>query len=207
MPPVNHPQLANEPTPSWDIALLFPTQGQWCEYEYLQLNTRRLVELRNGNVEVLPLPSIAHQRIVSFLYRLLFAFTAPRLLGEVLFAPVRVRLSSELYREPDIVFLLAANARNIGKQSVEHPDLVIEVVSPDDPDRDLVIKRTEYAAAGIPEYWIVDPRTRAVTVLKLVDGAYNVHAEAAAGQHLVGSALLPGFEVDPALVFAAAEPA
>ena len=36
-------------------------------------------------------------------------------------------------------------------------DLVIEVVSPDDPDLDLVVKRQEYAQAGIPEYWIVDP--------------------------------------------------
>ena len=35
---------------------------------------------------------------------------------------------------------------------------MVEVVSEDDPGRDLVTKRLEYAQAGIPEYWIVDPR-------------------------------------------------
>lgn len=48
--------------------------------------------------------------------------------------------------------------------------LVMEVVSggPQDRKRDLVIKRAEYAAAGIPEYWIVDPESRRITVLTLV---------------------------------------
>lgn len=36
-------------------------------------------------------------------------------------------------------------------------DLAVEVVSEDDPGRDLITKRLEYAQAGIPEYWIVDP--------------------------------------------------
>jgi hypothetical protein len=54
-------------------------------------------------------------------------------------------------------------------------DLVIEVVSPDDPQRDLVTKRSEYAQAGIPEYWIVDPQTETITVLRLEDARYVEH--------------------------------
>jgi Uma2 family endonuclease len=45
-------------------------------------------------------------------------------------------------------------------------DLVIEVLSKD-RDRDLQMKRLEYAQAGIPEYWIGDPRDQRITVLRL----------------------------------------
>jgi len=45
---------------------------------------------------------------------------------------------------------------------------VVEIVSPDDPDRDLVEKVADYAEAGIPEYWIVNPNTATISVLRLV---------------------------------------
>jgi len=79
-------------------------------------------------------------------------------------------------------------------------DLVMEVVSPDAPERDLVEKRREYAEAGIPEYWIVDPRDRSVTVLTLVDHAYREHGRFVPGQEAT-SALLPDFTVATAAIF------
>ena len=45
--------------------------------------------------------------------------------------------------------------------------MVIEVISEDDPDRDLVTKRAEYATAEIPEYRIIDPRDETVNVRTL----------------------------------------
>lgn len=54
-------------------------------------------------------------------------------------------------------------------------DLVVEVIGEDDPGRDLVTKRLEYAQAGIPEFWIVDPRDRTIPVLHLVGEAYQTH--------------------------------
>ncbi|MEG4633573.1 Uma2 family endonuclease [Microcoleus sp. AR_TQ3_B6] len=55
------------------------------------------------------------------------------------------------------------------------PALVVEVVSPGkvNEDRDYRYKRSEYAARGIPEYWIVDPGQAKVTVLMWVDGLYE----------------------------------
>ena len=71
----------------------------------------------------------------------------------------------------------------------------MEIVSPDDPNRDLVEKRREYAAAGIPEYWIVDPRPghRCIAVLTLEDGEYRGEFVGEGGT--VESRLLPGFAV------------
>jgi Uma2 family endonuclease len=55
------------------------------------------------------------------------------------------------------------------------PLLVVEVVSPGkrNQDRDYRYKRSEYAARGIAEYWIVDPEKAVVIVLTLVDGFYE----------------------------------
>ena len=62
------------------------------------------------------------------------------------------------------------------------PDLVVEVVSPDDPDRDLRHKRADYAEARIPEYWIVNPIDETVTVLVLAEDSYVDHGVFHRGQ-------------------------
>ena len=79
-------------------------------------------------------------------------------------------------------------------------DLVLEVVSEDNPQRDYAIKRRDYAEAGIPEYWIVDGQQQTVSVLPLQDGAYVEHGVFGVGA-AVASALLPGFAVDVADLF------
>ncbi len=74
---------------------------------------------------------------------------------------------------------------------------MMEVVIGDDDDRrrDLVIKRDEYARAGISEYWIVDPRDEQITVLHLARKRYVVHGEFGKGATAT-SHLLPGFTVN-----------
>ena len=79
-------------------------------------------------------------------------------------------------------------------------DLALEVVSADKPERDLVEKRGDYAEAGIPEYWIVNPETETITVLRLEDAAYVEHGVFARGAE-AASALLPGFSVSVDAVF------
>jgi Uma2 family endonuclease len=59
-----------------------------------------------------------------------------------------------------------------------NPALVVEVVSSSDTDwasknRDYVLKRDEYEARGIPEYWLIDPIAKLVVVFALVDETYG----------------------------------
>ena len=192
-----------EPGPAWQIATLFPDQGELSERDYLLLTERsnRLAEFTDGHIEVLPTPTMAHQRIVRYLIGLLMSLAGNR--GEVLFAPLRVRLRSGKFREPDVVFMLAEHAQRVGNEFWDGADLVMEVVSEDDPGRDLQTKREEYAEAGIPEYWIVDPQTKTVAVLKLESGKYVTHSEGHDGD-TVRSSLLDGFAADVAAIFAAA---
>jgi len=121
----------------------------------------------------------------------------------VLFAPLPVRLWAGKFREPDILYLRPGRVRDLHGQP-EGADLVMEVVSEgaENRDRDLNIKRQEYAAAGIPEYWIVDPQEQRITVLVLDGQSYRVHGEFGPGTQ-ANSVLLPGFAVAVEAVFAA----
>lgn len=183
--------------PAWDIARLFPDQGEWDEWDYLGLSTNHIVEYTDGFVEVLPMPKPPHQRIVLFLYTVLNAFVAARELGEVLVAPMPVKLRPGKFREPDVMLMLAEHSDRKHDDHWDRPDLVMEVVSEDSDSRkrDYDEKRQDYAAAGIPEYWIVDPRERSIAVLRLDDGQYVTDGRYAPGQQ-AKSVLLAGFAVD-----------
>ena len=195
-----------EAEPTWDVAKLFPAQGAWSEEEYLMLPDNRLTEYSHGRLEVLPMPSFAHQLIVMLLYRMLHAYVANQNLGYAVIAPMRIQLWQGKYREPDVAFMLRANRARIHQQYWDGADLVMEVVSPDDPLRDAETKRREYAQAGIPEYWLVDPIVGTITVFVLPANAnsYDVHGVYTSGE-TAASVLLAGFMVDVEACFAEAE--
>jgi Uma2 family endonuclease len=116
-----------------------------------------------------------------------------------LVAPIKVRLRPGKFREPDVVFMLTANRSRIGELFWEDADLVMEVVS-SDRQLDYKEKRADYAKAGIPEYWIVDPAEKKITVLRLEKDQYVVHGEFLAGAQAT-SVILPGFAVEVKSVF------
>ena len=178
-----------------------PPQGCWGDEHYLWLTdrTRRLVEFADGYVELLPMPTVAHQAILSLLNDLLNAHLKARG-GFVLFAGLRLRIREGKFREPDLAALCRRSDPRNEPRYWLGADLVAEVVSPDDPARDLVAKRGDYAEAGIPEYWIVDPRVETVTVLRLAGGTYVEHGIFVRGETAT-SALLDGFTVDVTALF------
>jgi len=188
--------------PAWEIARIFPPQGAWSEEEYLTLKTNHLVEFSHGYVEVLPMPTQRHQLIVAYLYTILLAFVQ-RFGGTAIFAPFRVRLWAGKFREPDLMFMLPINTDRRHDNYWDGADLVIEVVSPDDPQRDLVTKRQEYAQAGIPEYWIVDPQAELISVLRLEQDHYVEHGQFGHGATAT-SLVLTGLQIDVDAVFAIA---
>src|SRR5260221_379563 len=199
-PVAPHPQQADKPELTWEIAELFPPQGMWTEEEYLALGGNRLVEFSDGRVEVLTLPTKLHQMILAFLFEAMIGWARPRDAGTALFSALRVRLRAGKIREPDIVFMRKENDHRRGNDFWDGADLVMEVVSDDDRRRDLVIKRLEYAQAGIPEYWIVDPKSSQIIVLKLAGALYAEHGVFSPGEQAT-SATLEGSTVDVTAVF------
>jgi Uma2 family endonuclease len=185
--------------PAWGIATLFPNQGVWSVEEYLALETNHLVEFSDGFLEFLEMPKTSHQVIVLYLWEMLAAFARPSNLGLALVAPIKIRLWPGKFREPDVVFMLTQHRSRIGELFWEGADLVMEVVS-SDRQLDYEEKRADYAKAGIPEYWIVDPEERKITVLRLEKDQYVVHGEFLTGPQAT-SVILPGFAVEVNAVF------
>ncbi|HEV3449437.1 MAG TPA: Uma2 family endonuclease [Gemmataceae bacterium] len=188
--------------PVWEIAFHYPPQGEWTEADYLALDTNRLVELSEGFLEFPLMPTVLHQLIVAYVYDLLNAFVRAHVEGRVFFAPLPVRLWAGKYREPDILYVRPERIGNLRGQPYG-ADLAMEVVSDSEEDRkrDLIIKREEYARAGIREYWIIDPQQQSITVLVLDGEIYREHGIFARGMQAT-SVLLNGFSVLVEAVFA-----
>jgi Uma2 family endonuclease len=174
--------------------------ARWTPQAYFELGGAYLVEYRRGNVEILPMPTMTHQRVAARLYSALLA-AAPSG-SDVLFAGTRVKVSQDTYREPDVLYI-PPEWRSAHEEFTERTGLVIEVLSESNRDHDLETKRREYAQAGIPEYWIADPELSRITILTLQGTSYRVQGEFASGQ-LATSALLPDFSVEVTKIFAPA---
>jgi len=183
------------------LAEILPPQGEWSEEEYLVLtdHRNRLVEFTDGFLEVLPMPTAQHQMLLKFLFLAFFQFFETRG-GNVLFAPLRLRIRPRKFREPDLLLLLSATDPRGQNRFWDGADLALEVVSEDKPERDLVDKRGDYAEAKVPEYWIVNPQSETVTVLHLRDKAYEEAGLYRRGESAT-SVLRPEFSVAVAEVF------
>src|SRR5271157_2321091 len=180
---------------------ILPPQGEWSEEEYLVLtdHRNRLVEFTDGFLEILPMPTDKHQAILGFLYQAFLGFLDPRG-GKVRFSPLQLQIRPGKFREPDLLLLLSAADPRRQNRFWLGADLALEVVSEEKPERDLVDKRGDYAEGRVPEYWIVNPQTETITVLRLRGDAYEEACIYRRGES-AASMLLPDFSVAVAAVF------
>ena len=181
--------MNTQPYPAFLIDLL-PPPDRWSDQDYLWLSgrTNKLLELVDGTIEVVAMPTERHQALVILLLFLLRTWTAQNG-GTAFIAPLRLRTAQGRFREPDLLLLKDVHDPRRGNNYWSGADLVIKVVSPDDPQHDYGAKRHEYAQAQIPEYWIVDPRTEHVLLLILQDGTYQEHQRAGRGEQLYSPGL------------------
>ena len=180
---------------------LLPAQGNWSEESYLWLtdHTTRLVEFTDGYLEPLPMPTDKHQDVLQILFLLFFAHLKP-LGGKVHFAALRMRIRNGKFREPDLLLVKSAKDPRRQNRFWTGADLALEVVSKEKPERDLIDKRGDYAEGRVPEYWIVNPQTETITVLRLEGNAYFEHGVFRRGD-AAASLILPGFSVLVSEVF------
>ena len=95
--------------------------------------------------------------------------------------------------EPDILFIAKAHEDRLRKTFLDGPaDLVVEVISPDSMERDRIKKYNDYEAAGIPEYWLIDPERESAEFYRLAGGRYE---QIATPQGIYRSGILPGLEL------------
>lgn len=199
---------SHEPEYAWEVATLYPEQGEWSEEQYLELtdHANRRIEFTDGRLEFLPMPTEIHEAIVQFLLFVLHDFVQQGNLGKVYSNGIRLRIRPRKVRLPDIIFLNRDHFHARHNRVWDGADLVMEVVSDDPKDRtrDYETKLADYAEAKVAEYWIVDPERQCVIVHRLERDKYLVHGQFSRGQQ-APSVLLEGFEVDVAALFAVTE--
>lgn len=199
---------SHEPEYAWEVAMLYPEQGEWSEEEYLELtdHANRRIEFTDGRLEFLSMPTEIHEAIVQFLLFVLHDFVQQGNLGKVYSNGIRLRIRPRKVRLPDIIFLNRDHFHARHNRVWDGADLVMEVVSNDPKDRarDYETKLADYAEAKVAEYWIVDPDRQYVIVHRLEQDKYLVHGQFSRGQQAT-SVLLEGFEVDVAALLAVAE--
>ncbi len=171
--------------------------------------TDYLYELENGALIQVPLESEINRRIAMFLVIFFSQFGIPS---------TRISTKTELevsgqrtsVRIPDLVLFSEALAialkgasRSIVRLDMPPPDLVVEIVSPNQENRDYRYKRSEYAARGIAEYWIVDPIKSEVLLLEWVEGLYEERLFV--GDLPIVSPLLGTLDLNAAKILAAGE--
>ena len=178
--------------PTWALVDQFPRQGDWTVDQYLELDVSRVVEFNDGFLEFLPMPTREHQDLRDWLAERLRAVLGRR---KAYGNPFPLEISPGRFREPDV--LGTNDEANFKHNHAKFADITIEIVSPgkNNRDRDEVKKRHEYAGAGIPEYWIVDPENRSIVVLSLEGDKYVELGCYAAGQ-TAESKVIEGFTVN-----------
>ncbi|MFQ5578579.1 MAG: Uma2 family endonuclease [Anaerolineae bacterium] len=185
----------------------WPEQGHWTYDDYLRLpDDGRRYEIIEGVLYMVNAPGFEHQFAVAEIFGELRNFVKKNRLGVVLTAPFEVHLSENTRPvQPDVLFIRAENHPAPGAPFFEGaPDLVVEVLSPATARTDRFIKFNAYEEAGIPEYWIVNPKTRSVEVFTLTEGGeYALKGEHTAGE-AVESDALAGLAIPAASLFAPA---
>jgi Uma2 family endonuclease len=163
--------------------------------EWSQTHEKVRVEWMNGEVISMSPASARHILIFGWLYHILDIYVQERALGTVLGSEFLMQLQTgpnRSWRMPDLMFVQKVRSQLIKKNHLEGPpDLAIEIVSPDSIKRDWSEKLMEYEAAGIQEYWIIDPLTQRFEAFKLDTAGhfqpiYNLAAGRFASQVVTG---------------------
>jgi len=151
----------------------------------------------DGRVLVMSPVNYTHAKLTSFLIHLFRAFVDEHDLGDVLTEPFQIRFSKlKRRRSPDLIFITRERAPD---EEATHfdgaPDLIIEVISWDSQTRDRREKFIEYQAAGVREYWIVDPISKTVEANVLKGRKF---VQFGPKEEIIHSKVLPDFYIKPA---------
>jgi Uma2 family endonuclease len=150
-------------------AVAGPPQGQWtyADWETLPDDGNRY-EVLDGVLYMSTAPSYFHQWITMQLVRYVAIPALERGLAFAVPAPVGVIMPGCDPVQPDFVLVLASRASIIHNRRVRGvPDVIVEILSPGNVAYDNDVKLKAYARAGVPEYAIVDPRTRTLSHYQL----------------------------------------
>ena len=167
--------------------------------DYLKWNFKERVELIKGFISKMsPAPSRFHQEVSQNLSGCFYE-NFKRQSCRVFVAPFDVRLQiknekkDETVVQPDLCIVCDENKLD-DKGCNGSPDLIVEIISPNNSKHDIHTKFNLYQEAGVQEYWIVDPTDKLILIYTLDDRKYIGLPPLALGD-VVKSPLFPNMKI------------
>src|SRR6266550_300029 len=161
----------------------------------------KVTELIRGQLVVREPPGTRHGAIAATLAYHLNDFVRRRELGTVFAQDTGFKIASDpdTVRAPDVAFVARARVERIPPRGYAElaPDLLAEILSPDDRPAEVLAKVADWLAAGTELVWLVDPERLEVRVYRRDGSLAVVHA----AESLDGEDVLPGFSCPLAQVF------
>jgi len=158
-------------------------------------------ELVRGRLIVREPPSTYHGRVQGVLHVLVGSYVRTHGLGAVFGQDTGFKIASDpdTVRAPDLAFVERDRVAQIGRRGYAAlaPDLVAEIVSPDDRPGEVLTKVGEWLEAGVRLVWVIDPDRRVASVYR-ADGSVAIVASDA---DVDGDPVLPGFSFRLAELF------
>jgi Uma2 family endonuclease len=169
--------------------------------DYLKWKFEERVELIKGKIfKMSPAPNLIHQRISGELYGQLWSFLKGKPC-RVFSAPFDVRLPRKSKDDKDIITVVQPDISVIcdlskldDKGCLGAPDIVIEILSPSNNEKELNNKYEIYEQSGVKEYWLVFPAEKAVVIYTLTGDKFIGSRPMVAGQEITSS-VLAGFSL------------
>ena len=153
-------------------------------------------ELVHGRLVISEPPGTFHGKLSGRLILRVGAFVEEHGLGEVFGQDTGFKIASDpdTVRAPDLAFLGHERLARVAKRgyAAVAPDLIVEILSPDDRPGEVQAKIAEWLGAGVRLAWELDPERQTAWVHR-PDGTQSL---VNAGGALDGESVLPGFRCE-----------
>lgn len=196
---VDNVQILEQPTSILEEGISFEDYLERYDGQRTEWHAGKVIQRMSNNPQ--------HNLIMGFLYRLLVFFLEEQKLGTAIIDGVPMYISEEVpAREPDIMVLLNDSVERLDEKALRGAaDICIEILSPSTAHIDRGAKFIEYEAAGVQEYWMIDPVRKLVDVYSLNEAGHYQPIDTTAGQ--LRSDLLVNFVLDKMILWQETLPA
>ena len=158
--------------------LVMKRQGEYTVEDYIALPDDQRYELIDGVLYGMAAPTATHQEIIGEVYFAMRSYIKNNKGPcKAYLSPFDVQLDMDdrTMVQPDVMVICDKSKIYKGKRLLGSPDFVCEVLSPSSIRKDMLLKYKKYKAAGVREYWIIDPELRQVNTYDFETGISGIY--------------------------------